>query len=415
VLTPDGTSPGDLFGELLEHRQTLAEHRVELAGDAAGALVDALIAAAPGRSDDDIEDDFCVRFGAAMTDFDEGSVEDFVNPADLVHALLSALDGRLHDAEQAGSDVTAHRRVLAVVAGVLPAPLGESVRGPVSAHLDARTARRVLRGRAVAGPVLWARDVYGSRWAVVAPFTSVDGPDRWYLWDVDACGYEVVTVGGGFYPSDEAAVAAWRESVGPEAAGHAVLAAVDDSELLGALLRGEVEGIRMGGEDEAQYAEFLRSRRLGRTVREAVRRVRGRTSVRLTADEATVRFADRLRQIGYHDGILSDGEDAGPVGADELAAEMADSWPPHHHPALYPSCSPHKVAMTVLHLRDYFKDDFAAKLIAVLPEWIRFLAEHTSTPAEVTERCLAYASGERQFPGILDDDGQSNPMACVTE
>jgi hypothetical protein len=404
-----------LFGELLEQRQKLAEHRTALAGDAAGALIDALIAAAPGQSDDDIEDDLCVRFGAAMAHFEHDSVEDIVNPEDFVRALLSALDGRLHETAQAGSDVTGLRRVLAVVAGVLPAPLGESARGLVSAHLDTRTARRVLRGRTVTGPVLWARDVYGSRWAVVAPFTSADGPDRWYLWDVDACGYEVVTVGSGFHPSAESAVAAWRESVGPDAAGRAVLTAVDDPELLGGLLRGEVEGIRMGGENEAQYADFLRSRRLGRTAREAVRRARGRTSVRLTAAEAKVGFADRLRQIGHHGGIVGDGEDAGPVDADELAAELADSWPPHDHPALYPFCSPHKVAMAVLHLRDFFKDDFAAELVAVLPEWIRFLAEHTATPSEATERCLAYASGERQFPGILDDDGRSNPMARVSE
>jgi hypothetical protein len=71
--------------------------------------------------------------------------------------------------------------------------------------------------------------------------------------------------------------------------------------------------------------------------------------------------------------------------------------------------------VTVLHLRDFYKDDFAAELVAVLPEWIRFLAEHTGMAAELTERCLAYASGELQFPGILDDRGRSNPMARVAE
>ena len=30
-------------------------------------------------------------------------------------------------------------------------------------------------------------------------------------------------------------------------------------------------------------------------------------------------------------------------------------------------------------------------------------------------RCLAYASGELRFPGILDDQGRSNPMARVAE
>jgi DNA-binding transcriptional LysR family regulator len=61
------------------------------------------------------------------------------------------------------------------------------------------------------------------------------------------------------------------------------------------------------------------------------------------------------------------------------------------------------------------KDDYAAELVAVLPEWIRLLAEHTYMPAELTARCLAYASGDLQFRGILDELGRSNPMARVTE
>jgi hypothetical protein len=415
AVTPDTASVVSAFDELLGYRRGLATHRAALAGDSAGAMVDALIAVAPERSDDALEDDFCVRYGAAMVQFEGGAVEDLVNPEDLVAALLSAIDQRFQEATKTRADIAALQRLLGVVVGVLPVPLSDSARHLVSAHLDVPTAQRVSRGRAVTGPVLWARDVYGSRWAVVAPFTSVDGPDRWYLWDVDTCGYEVLTVHSGFHPSAESAMAAWRESVGPAAAGEPVLSAVDDSETLGALLRGEVEGIRIGGENEEQYAEFLRSRRLGRTAREAVRRVRGRASVWLTAADAKARFAQRLRQIGYHGGIVGEGEDAGPVDADELAAELADSWSPHDHPALYPFCSPHKVAVAVLHLRDFFTEDFAAELVAVLPEWIRFLAEHTAMPAELTERCLAYASGELQFPGVFDDRGGSNPMARVTE
>jgi hypothetical protein len=396
--------------ELFEYRGRLAEHRAALAADKAGPMVDALIAAAPGRSDDDLEDDFCVSYGTAMIQFDGGAVEDMVNPEDLVRALLAVIDERLHEAAEADADVAVTQRLLTVVAGVLPSPLIESARDMVTGHLDARAANRVTRGRSVAGPVLWARDVYGGRWAVVAPFTGLDGPDRWYLWDVDACGYEVVTVHSGFHPSAEAAVAAWQAVVGHAAAG-ASLTVVDDAETLHALLRGEVEGSRLGGENPEQYAEFLRGRRLGRIAREASRRARGRTSVRLTADDARDRFAQRLRQLGYHDETVGEG----PAAADELAAEMAESWSPADQPTLYPLCSPHKVAAAVLHLRDYYKDDFAAVIVAVLPEWVRFLAEHTGMTAELTERCLAYASGELQFPGILDDRGRPNPMARVTE
>ncbi|WP_433612650.1 hypothetical protein ACQP2P_01915 [Dactylosporangium sp. CA-139114] len=416
MVSPRGGSAGaGVFGELFEYRRKLAEHRTALAGDAARALIDALIASAPTRSDDDLEDDLCIRFGAAMAHFERGSVEDIVNPEDFVGAVLSALDERFHTPAEASTDIAVLQRLLTVVAGVLPFPLSESASDLISAHLDAPTAKLAARGRAVTGPVLWARDVYGSRWAVVAPFTSDAGPDRWYLWDVDTCGYEVLTVHSGFHASAESAVAAWRESVGQVAAGGAVLTAVDDSETLDALLPGEVEGIRIGGEDEEQYAEFLRSRRLARTARKAVRRMRGPAFVRLTATDAKAQFTQRLRQLDYHGGIIGEGDDAGPVDPDELAGELAESWSPRDHPTLYPFCSPHKVAAAVLHLRDFYQEDFAAELVALLPEWIRFLAEHTAMPAEWTDRCLAYASGELQFPGILDDRGRSNPMARLAE
>jgi hypothetical protein len=412
--TPNAAPLVSVFGELLEHRRKLAEHRIALAENTAGTMIDALFAAAPGCSDDDLEDEFCARYGAAMVQFEGGAVEDLVNPEDLVGALLAAIDERLHEAKETRADVAILQRLLTVVAGVLPLPLSESAQDLVAEHVGARAARDVRRGRTVTGPVLWACDAYGSRWAVAAQFTSVDGPDRWYLWDVDTCGYEVVTVHSGFHRSAESAIAAWQEAVG-HAATSAALTTVDDAQTLGGLLRGEVEGIRLGGEDQQQHAEFLRSRRLGRTVREAARRARGRTAVQLTADDARKQFAERLRQLGCPDVPAGNGSDDDPAGADELATELADSWPPGDHPTLYPFCSPHKVAVAVLHLRDYYKDDYAAELVAVLPEWIRFLAEHTGMAAQLTERCLAYASGERQFPGILDEQGQPNPMARVIE
>ncbi|MFI5893710.1 hypothetical protein ACIA5D_26750 [Actinoplanes sp. NPDC051513] len=400
--------------DLFEYRRQLDAHRTALAMETAGPMVDALITAAPGWSDDQLEDDFCVRFGVTMTQYESRELEDHVNPDDLVRAVLSVLDGRLRESEGSGSGLTMVQRLLAVVAGVLPAPLSESAQDLVAEHLDADVARRVARGRMVTGPARWARNSYGTRWAVVAPFTSADGADRWYLWDVDTCGYEVVTVHSGFHLSAEAALAAWQQAVGPSAA-EAALTPADDTETIDALLAGELEDTRLGGGSQAQYAEFLRTRRLGSTVRQAAGRARGRTLVRLSADTAAERFARRLRQIGLHDRPAGDESDEGPAGAGELAAEMAGSWGPQECPSLYPYCSPHKVAAAVSHLRDFYKDDFAAELVAVLPEWIRFLAEHTGMTAELTERCLTYASGELQFPGLLDEREEPNPMARVTE
>ena len=54
---------------------------------------------------------------------------------------------------------------------------------------------------------------------------------------------------------------------------------------------------------------------------------------------------------------------------------------------MYPTCSPHRVALTVLHLRNYYQDDFAAQLVALLPDWIRWLATRNGSPPHLTERC----------------------------
>jgi hypothetical protein len=118
-----------------------------------------------------------------------------------------------------GVHVTAVRRLLAVVAGVLPPPLSESARGLVAEHLDGDAAQRAAGGRAVTGTAVWARNGCGSRWAVVALFTSADGDGRWYLWDVESLsGCEVVTVYNGFYPSADDALAEWQQAIGPSAA-----------------------------------------------------------------------------------------------------------------------------------------------------------------------------------------------------
>ena len=96
-----------------------------------------------------------------------------------------------------------------------------------------------------------------------------------------------LTPGGG---NPAFALAAWQHAVG-SAAAEATLTSADDAETLQELLVGEGEGVRHGGEDEAQYAEFLRSRRLGRTVRQAAGSSGGRTLVRLSADTARDQFA----------------------------------------------------------------------------------------------------------------------------
>jgi hypothetical protein len=80
---------------------------------------------------------------------------------------------------------------------------------------------RPVDGSRPAGEPLVARDAYGTRLLLVAPF-SYDGgvPDHWYAWDVDLCWIAVV-VGAGVFASAGDALREWRDAVGPAASGAA--------------------------------------------------------------------------------------------------------------------------------------------------------------------------------------------------
>ena len=73
-----------------------------------------------------------------------------------------------------------------------------------------------------AGEPLVARDAYGSRLLLMAPF-SYDGgaPDHWYAWDIDLCWIAAV-VGAGVFASTEDGLREWRDAVGPPASGAAL-------------------------------------------------------------------------------------------------------------------------------------------------------------------------------------------------
>lgn len=394
--------PANAWDQLMEHRRQLSARRAKLADRHAEELVDELLAIAPGRSDADVEDELGTRFGVRMAEVDQGAPDDSYRPAVLAEAILLAADRRLRESLAEGADSTASWRLLTVVAGLMPPELVGEAHDLVTAHLAASTELAAPAERRVTGPALWARDAYGSRWVVVAPFSSPSGPDRWYLWDVDACAYDVAIVYSGYFPSAELALASWRAAVGETAAGDAVLTPVDDSYLLDSLLIREEGFFRMGGENEALYAEYLRGQRLASAVYEAVGAVRADRTT-LDTEEAAAEFESWMRT-----------HRTPPDDFEEIATELASSWSPNDDPVLYPACSPHKVALTVLHMRDYYQDEFATELVTWLPDWISWLAQRNGTPAELAERCMAYASG-KPFPGITSDNGQPNYRARVTE
>jgi hypothetical protein len=377
-------------------------------------LVADLVAVVADQPDMIVEDALCVRLGTVLGEEEQAPVDEGVGPRQLAEATVAAAAAAVEAALVATTGQPdawcAPWRVLSAVAGVLPYPDSQVAADAVAQLLGTAGGRvlpAALPGPVVTGPVLWTRDWYGCRFAVAAPITTVGQPVRWYLWDVDACGHEAFTVHSGFYPTPEAALAAWQAGVGQIAASGTVLASVNDGWLLAELIPAEQGFLHAGGESVEQLAEYHRSKRLGEAVTQAVPRRGTPRGDCLDAATAAVEFVAWLRARGAEAQEI-------PEDVDELATELADSWCLNEIDAVYAMCSPHRVALCVLHVRNYYRDEFADQLLALLPDWTRWLAARNATPPELADRCVPYAHGQ-PHPQVGEDDGMPDYLARVIE
>lgn len=229
------------------------------------------------------------------------------------------------------------------------------------------------------------RNAYGDRWAVLAPFT-IDGlPDtaHWYRWDIDACGIQR-TVAAGVFETAEAAVAEWRDAVGPTATAATPETTHDPaliSELLAELIQaGIFDGFLVGDEPADLLAEYFRSRKRAMALLESVD-PGGRRSWKATRDRPTPeqitdvadRFADWCRQ-----------QSRGPMPDQDSVYSLIDRWISLNPAAWRYTCSPHRIRATALALTDEFIDEYAREMLALLPHWVAWCAEQTALDADLT-------------------------------
>jgi hypothetical protein len=395
---------------LAAYREQVETRRASRAAEMAADLVADLVAVVASQPDIIVEDAVCLRLGTLLGEEEQTPVDDRLGPHDLADAMVAAAVAAVETTTGEADAWRAPWRVLTAVAGILPYPHSE-VAVDAIARLRDTAGGRVLPaappGPVATGTVLWSRDRYGSRFAVAAPITTVDQPVRWYLWDIDACGHQAFTVHSGFYPTPDAALSAWQAGVGQIAAADTELAQVDDPWLLAELLPAEEGLLRVGGESVEQFAEYHRSKRLGEAVKQAVRPQGTRPGGGLNAATAAVEFAGWLR------GRDADRQEL-PEDMDELVAELADSWCINGIDAVFATCSPHRVALCVLHIRGYYIEEVADQLVALLPEWTRWLAARNATPPELADRCVPYAEGKPHSQVEVDDIGPDY-LARVTE
>lgn len=253
-----------------------------------------------------------------------------------------------------------------------------------------------------AGEPLVARDAYGSRLLLMAPF-SYDGgaPDHWYAWDVDLCWITVV-VGAGVFASAEDALREWRDAVGPAASGAALSPCVAGmiARLLAPCLQtGILADMLQGGEPRELIHEYYRLRRRARDL--AVSVDAGAGSSPFDADHVHDAFLDWYAT--RHANVPAE-------AATEAIGTILGEWGPHENPdeRSFYACSPHRIEMAAHLIREGYYPDDANAALRLLPEWTQWCIERSGLGGDAAARSREAA---RAATSVLVDDEDDEPVA----
>jgi hypothetical protein len=249
-----------------------------------------------------------------------------------------------------------------------------------------------------AGEPLAARDAYGSRFLLVAPFGyGGEAPDHWYAWDIDWC-WTFMVVGAGVFGAPEDALAEWRDAVGPAAAGAALSPSAPEitARLLACCLEtGPLSHMMQGNEPLELIREYYRLRRRARVLA-------GPASAKATSATAAgdlegsgagdepgpVREAFLRWYAARHDDVPQDAADA----VDTIIAE----WGPRADPgdsSLY-ACSPHRIEMAAHLIREGYIPEYANAALRLLPEWTQWCIEQGGIDGDFAARSRGTALTE---------------------
>jgi hypothetical protein len=258
-----------------------------------------------------------------------------------------------------------------------------------------------------AGEPLAARDAYGSRFLLAAPFGySGDAPDHWYAWDIDLCWIDVV-VGAGVFASAEDALREWRGAVGPTASG-AVLspcAAGTTARLLApCLTTGVLADMLEGSEPRELIREYYRLRRRARDLTRLA-------DVGADSSSFDVSHVDQVFLDWYavrHDDI------AAKAAAEDLGTILGE-WGPGGSPdeREFYACSPHRIEMAAHLIRNGYFADYANAALRLLPEWTEWCIEQAGLDGDAAARSREAA---RSAASRLDagEDGEPVPEDVTT-
>ncbi|MGH3288642.1 MAG: hypothetical protein ACRDPD_28835 [Streptosporangiaceae bacterium] len=245
-----------------------------------------------------------------------------------------------------------------------------------------------------AGEPLVARDAYGSRFLLVAPFSygqdrDQQQPDHWYAWDIDWCWIDVV-VSAGVFGSAEEALREWRDAVGDVASGATLSPSPPGTTarlLAPCLQTGSLSDLLQGSEPRELIREYYRLRRRARDLVGAI----GAPDAH--ADAAPFDTDPVLEAfLGWY---AAQSDDA-PAVAPEDAGTILQEWGPREplDERLFYACSPHRIEMTARLIRDSYRADYANAALPLLPQWTEWCIERGELTGDLAARSRGAALTE---------------------
>jgi len=251
-------------------------------------------------------------------------------------------------------------------------------------------------GARPAGEPRVARDTYGSRFLLTAPF-SYDGgaPDHWYAWDIDLCWIDVV-VGAGAFASAEDALREWRDAVGPMACDAALSPCAEGmtAGLLASSLRtGFMADMLQGHEPRELIREYYRHRRRAYDLGGSADV--GADSSPFDEDAAHGAFLDWYAT--RHDDVP-----ATTIAAGTILAE----WGPHEalDERLFYACSPHRIEMAAHLIRHGYVPEYANQALRLLPEWTQWCIEQSGLDGPAAARSRETAASAAS--ALVEDEAK---------
>jgi hypothetical protein len=217
------------------------------------------------------------------------------------------------------------------------------------------------------GDVVRLRDIWGTRYAVIAGF-SYGGRDRSvFLFDVDTDFYDIVVSAGDFDDTEQAA-ASWRHRVG-DAGADLRVEPVDDVDQLDCLVHLDMDEAALPAIPDRSVTDnwFAAQRRLSE-LRTALRRagtgpIVAASLYRVDTDPVVDEFAQWYRA---RHGAKPDRE-----AAEALADEGMSGVIPETRFSVSPGRLHHQCEL----INDWADDELIRTVIALLPDWVNWLAE----------------------------------------